>query len=166
MTTLNGTGPVVIVDDDEIDLELLATFYARSDLQGRFELETYRDGASFLTRMEQVEREGAMMPSIVLLDINMPRMDGFEVLARLRASPSFVELPAVMFLSNSDSPRDMQRCAELGAAFQEKFDRGADCVAFFNSLDGAERSADVATAEATVEDGVAASSGSVELGRP
>jgi len=146
MTTLIGTGPVVIVDDDEIDLELLSTFFAQSDLQGRFELETYRDGASFFSRMKRIEREGAAMPSIVLLDINMPRMDGFEVLTRLRASPGFAELPAVMFLSNSDSPRDIERCADLGAAFQEKFDRGADCVAFFNALDGAERSSDVATA--------------------
>lgn len=134
MMQLNGTGPVILVDDDEVDLELLATFYRQSTLHGRFELSTFRAGPVFLDHMSDVENGAAPMPSIVLLDINMPAMSGFEVLERLRSKERFSDLPAVMFLSNSDSPRDVERCQTLGAGFQEKFDRAAACIAFFDSL--------------------------------
>lgn len=135
MTHLSGAGPVIVVDDDELDVELLTTFFGMSGLSDRFVLLAFREGGSFLEHMERVERGDEAMPSIILLDINMPRMDGFEVLEQLRSHPSFAELPAVMFLSNSDSPRDIERCTALGAGFQEKFDNSAACIAFLDSLD-------------------------------
>lgn len=134
MMPLSGTGPVAVVDDDEVDLELLTTFYRQSTLAGHLELVTFRGGPSFLDHMTAVDAGAAPMPSIVLLDINMPMLDGFEVLERLRSIERFATAPAVILLSNSDSPRDMERCTELGAGFQEKFDSAAACIAFFDSL--------------------------------
>ncbi|MEL6985366.1 MAG: response regulator [Actinomycetota bacterium] len=131
---LVGTGPVVVVDDDEVDLELLTTFFGQSVLHGRVELLPLRGGARFLDHMAEVEAGSAAMPSIVLLDINMPGMGGFETLEQLRETECFIEQPAIVFLSNSDSPRDAERSAGLGAGFQEKFDSGAACVAFFDAL--------------------------------
>lgn len=131
---LVGEGPVVLVDDDEVDVEILTRSFARSSLADTYDFRAFSDGEEFLEYMRLAEREGAHVPSIVLLDINMPQMDGFEVLERLRAIEKFREVPTVMFVSNSDNPRDIERCAALNAGFQEKFDSMADCVAFYNSL--------------------------------
>ncbi len=54
-------------------------------------------------------------PDLVLLDIMMPEMDGFEVLSRLRAQPATAELP-VIFLTALNSPAEEERALALGAA--------------------------------------------------
>lgn len=131
---LGGDGPVVLVDDDEIDIEILSRSFSRSMLSDSVELVTFADGMSFLAHMDEVLDGKAELPSIVLLDINMPRMNGFEVLERLRSCERFADVPAVMFVSNSDNPHDIERCRTLGAGFQEKFERMQDCIEFFNSL--------------------------------
>lgn len=50
---------------------------------------------------------------LLLLDINMPRMDGVEVLGRIKADPVLKNLPVIM-LTTTDDPREVQRCYELG----------------------------------------------------
>jgi CheY-like chemotaxis protein len=54
-------------------------------------------------------------PLLLLLDINMPRVDGVEVLRRLKADPRTDQLP-VIILTTTDDPREVQRCYELGCA--------------------------------------------------
>lgn len=131
---LVGRGPVVLVDDDEVDIEILTRSFARSRAAESYELLAFRGGDSFLEYMREVEQKRAEIPSIVLLDINMPRMNGFEVLSAVRVKENFREVPAVMFVSNTDNPRDIERCNELGAGFQEKFDSMAACIEFYDSL--------------------------------
>ncbi len=50
---------------------------------------------------------------VLLLDIKMPRVDGTEVLRRLRANPETAALP-IMMLTTTDDPREIERCYELG----------------------------------------------------
>jgi CheY-like chemotaxis protein len=50
---------------------------------------------------------------VVLLDLKMPRVDGFEVLRRLKESPSTAALPVIV-LTTTDDPREIERCYELG----------------------------------------------------
>lgn len=126
-----GPGPVVIVDDDPIDLEVMARSHAKSALGN--ELLTFSDGPTFLEHLDGLAPD-ATLPVVVLLDINMPLMTGFEVLERMRAMERFHHLPAVVFLSNSDSPRDARRAHELGSALQQKFVRIKQCVEFFDEL--------------------------------
>lgn len=52
---------------------------------------------------------------IVLLDINMPRVDGVEVLRRLKADEKTKQIP-VMMLTTTDDPREVERCYELGCS--------------------------------------------------
>ena len=52
-------------------------------------------------------------PLLLLLDINMPRVDGMEVLRRLKADSRTDQLPVIM-LTTTDDPREVQRCYELG----------------------------------------------------
>jgi CheY-like chemotaxis protein len=54
-------------------------------------------------------------PLLLLLDINMPRVDGVEVLRQLKADPRTDELPVIM-LTTTDDPREVKRCYELGCA--------------------------------------------------
>lgn len=54
-------------------------------------------------------------PLLLLLDINMPRVDGVEVLRRLKGNPQTSELPVIM-LTTTDDPREVKRCYELGCA--------------------------------------------------
>jgi CheY-like chemotaxis protein len=54
-------------------------------------------------------------PLLLLLDINMPRVDGVEVLRRLKAGPKTDELPVIM-LTTTDDPREVKRCYELGCS--------------------------------------------------
>jgi CheY-like chemotaxis protein len=61
-----------------------------------------------------VDREQNPLPGMLLLDLQMPRMDGFGVLAWLRESKEFSELPVVV-LSCSPRESDMKRARELGA---------------------------------------------------
>ncbi|MFP3590260.1 response regulator, partial [Paraburkholderia sp. SIMBA_055] len=50
---------------------------------------------------------------VVLLDLKMPRVDGFEVLRRLKESPSTSSMPVIV-LTTTDDPREIERCYELG----------------------------------------------------
>jgi len=54
-------------------------------------------------------------PLLLLLDINMPRVDGVEVLRRLKADPKTDKLPVIM-LTTTEDPREVQRCYELGCS--------------------------------------------------
>lgn len=54
-------------------------------------------------------------PLLLLLDINMPRIDGVEVLRQLKADPRTDKLPVIM-LTTTDDPREVERCYELGCS--------------------------------------------------
>jgi CheY-like chemotaxis protein len=61
----------------------------------------------------------APCPHLLMLDLNLPRADGFEVLRRLRASEKCRDTP-VLIISSSDSQNDRSQAAELGAAYFRK----------------------------------------------
>ncbi|MCB9528707.1 MAG: response regulator [Myxococcales bacterium] len=131
--TLHGTGPVIMVDDSADDLVIAERCYRRSQLTHDFV--TLSGGRALIEYIQAVDRGERPMPAIVLLDINMPDMTGFEALAAIRAMPPFAELPVIMMLTNSDSPRDTERSLALGASgLQTKPLRLQDYVAFFNGL--------------------------------
>jgi CheY-like chemotaxis protein len=54
-------------------------------------------------------------PLLLLLDINMPRVDGVEVLRQLKASPATAQVPVIM-LTTTDDPREVRRCYDLGCS--------------------------------------------------
>jgi DNA-binding response OmpR family regulator len=63
--------------------------------------------------------DNAPMPHFVLLDLNLPKVDGFEVLRMIRASEKFKDLP-VLVVTSSDSPADRSAVAKLGASYFRK----------------------------------------------
>ena len=131
---LIGTGPLLVVDDDPVDIAILERCFRKSALAETHEMIALRSGRELLDYMTEVESATVPMPSIILLDINMPGMNGFEALKTLRSQPPFASIPTIMFVSNSDNPEDVSRANELGADFAEKFDEPALGVKFFDHL--------------------------------
>ena len=104
---------VLLVEDSEGDARL--TLEAFREANTRIHLSIARDGVD---AMEFMRREGAYAdaprPDLILLDLNMPRMDGREVLAQLKADESFKLIPTVI-LTTSDADTDILRSYELNA---------------------------------------------------
>jgi len=63
---------------------------------------------------EALEKAVSIIPSLILMDIMMPEMDGFEVLEKLKEDPTTSRIPVIM-LTARKSREDMQRAKDLGA---------------------------------------------------
>jgi len=95
---------VLLVDDDDIVAAVV-----RGALEGRgLVVKRSRDGA------EALEMAGDEQVGIFLLDVNMPGMDGFELLARLRAQPQYARVPVAMLTAAGDDA-SLERALALGA---------------------------------------------------
>jgi CheY-like chemotaxis protein len=94
---------VLVVDDSEVIRELISV---NLELEW-FEVCTAEDGQDALDRIEQIQ------PDLVTLDVVMPRMDGFETAARLRANQATQHIPVVM-VSAAAQEGDLQRGREIG----------------------------------------------------
>ena len=78
------------------------------------------DGEKAIDLIVKSERDPeAICPHILMLDINLPRIDGFEVLRRIRASDKFKDVPVIV-VTSSDSPDDRSEAARLGAGYFRK----------------------------------------------
>lgn len=76
----------------------------------------FRDGQETLDFLEGLDHAPALQEGrsyLLLLDINMPKVDGVEVLRIVKADPWLKTLPVIM-LTTTDDPREIQRCYELG----------------------------------------------------
>jgi DNA-binding response OmpR family regulator len=98
-------GRILIVEDDE-DLVRLSTHWLERE---GYTVEHAADGAAALEVLEN-----APLPMLVLLDVMLPKIDGFEVLRRIRAAKRTHELP-VMIVTTFSRDRDAARGRELGA---------------------------------------------------
>lgn len=106
--------PILLVEDDKRDLELTLVALERSQLAN--EVIVVRDGAQAL---DYLLREGDFAdraegnPAVVLLDLKLPKVNGLEVLQKVRATPSLRSIPVVM-LTSSQEESDVVRSYELG----------------------------------------------------
>lgn len=79
------------------------------------EVVVVNDGGKALEWINRIERDPATpIPDVILLDLNLPKYDGAEVLERIRASRR-LRTARVVIVTSSNSPRDRERVAELGA---------------------------------------------------
>jgi len=125
--------PVVHVDDDENTLFLVKSVYAKSELKNPFL--SFTGGEQLFEYLNAVETDGKPVPGLLLLDINMPVMNGFEVLKKIRSNKKFKDIPVCSMLTSSAQVRDRQMAIENGAnGYLIKPDNVTDFIAFFNSL--------------------------------
>lgn len=106
--------PILLVEDNPRDLELTLTALAKCQLAN--EIVIARDGAEALdylySRGGHHERDPGD-PAVVLLDLKLPKVDGLEVLERIKGDPSQRQIPVVM-LTASREESDLVRSYELG----------------------------------------------------
>jgi CheY-like chemotaxis protein len=124
--------PILLVEDNPRDLELTLAALARCQLAN--EIVIARDGVEALdyvyARGEHAQRE-AGDPAVILLDLKLPKVDGLEVLAKVKGDPTRRQIPVVM-LTSSREERDLVRSYELGVnAFVVK---PVDFGAFFDAI--------------------------------
>ena len=107
---------ILIADDDAQDAMLVRMAAQRAALGIR--LESVTDGEQaidyLLGRARYADRQSHPFPSMMLLDLKMPRLSGFDVLDFVRNQPGLRRLPVVIF-SSSDDPKDIKRAYEAGA---------------------------------------------------
>jgi len=110
---MKNTPEVLLVDDNPADIDLTSDALARTRFPHR--ISSVADGAeavAFLRR--EGKHTSAQRPDLVILDLNLPRMDGRAVLAEVKADPILRRTPVVIF-STSQALPDVGRSYELGA---------------------------------------------------
>jgi CheY-like chemotaxis protein len=104
MATTDAARPrILIADDDPQNAELLEAYLAGSD----YDLQIAADGEATLNLV------AAWRPDLILLDIMMPKISGFEVCKRLRSDPVTRNI-AVLMVTALDQPSDVDRAVEAG----------------------------------------------------
>ena len=97
---------ILIVEDEEILLDLLQKKLTKEG----YEISVARDGEEGLKIMREMEPK----PDLILLDIVMPKMGGFEVMEEMVKEPELKKIP-VIIISNSGQPVELDRAQKLGA---------------------------------------------------
>ena len=107
---------ILLVEDNDDDVELTLRAFRKSDLVST--VTVVRDGVEALDYLlamgEYASRNPEVLPDLVLLDIKLPRVDGVQVLKRLRSHPRTRLIPIVI-LTSSAEPKDLLTCYTLGA---------------------------------------------------
>ena len=95
---------ILIVEDEEILTGLLGKKLTNEG----YEVSIAKDGEEGLKVIQEIK------PDLILLDIVMPKMGGFEVMAEMAKNPELKEIPIIV-ISNSGQPVEIDRAQELGA---------------------------------------------------
>ena len=110
----SGHFNILIADDDEDDHFLLAdSFRIHNSTQVR--ITSVKNGDELMSKLDFLARNGEALPDGIILDINMPMMDGMEALKRIKADKRLRRIPVYMVttLRNMDK---LEACLESGAA--------------------------------------------------
>jgi signal transduction histidine kinase/ActR/RegA family two-component response regulator len=117
------SGRLLYIEDNPINALIVRELVAQ---RGNLTLEEADDGAS------GIDRARAGKPDLILLDMQLPDIDGLEVLRRLRADPSTAAIPCIALSANA-MPEDIQLA--LGAGFADYWTKPLDFRVFLGALD-------------------------------
>ena len=104
--------PILVVEDDPVDQEMIVLAFKRASVKNK--LITKSNGQEALDYLMAPGRE-SVLPAVIILDLNMPHMDGFEFLRRIKTEPRFAAIPVVV-LTTSQFDRDLTQSYALGAS--------------------------------------------------
>ena len=100
---------VLIVEDNPADVYLIRSALAEHSITA--DIEIVSDGERARTTVSEIQAGTQPWPNLVLLDINLPKIDGLELLQRLASAPC-----PIIVMSSSQSPSDRQQALDHGAA--------------------------------------------------
>lgn len=103
--------PILLIEDNPMDADLTRRAFTRRRVINP--VEVARDGEEALAYIVRWE-QGEPLPVVVLLDINLPKINGLEVLKRYKTSPLIQKVP-VIILTTSAEDRDIETAYQLGA---------------------------------------------------
>jgi CheY-like chemotaxis protein len=107
---------ILCVDDDADDREVVC--YTISEIDPSLKVEHAADGVEAIEYLAKAKEEDAL-PCLVILDINMPRLDGKQTLAVIKKDAALSEVPIVVF-STSNNPIDKVYCDRYGVELVTK----------------------------------------------
>jgi CheY-like chemotaxis protein len=106
---------ILIADDDADDRYLLQTAFEEKGFKEKIDfVENGVDLLDFLRRIKNGEHPEKYYPRFILLDLNMPKKDGREVLKEMKENPDFKRIPVIIFTTTKNQ-NEIRRCYELGA---------------------------------------------------
>jgi CheY-like chemotaxis protein len=133
LTSAQDTPIILLVEDNNNDIEL--TFRAIQRLDANFDIIVSRDGQEALdflfAKGKYASRNNKELPQLILLDINLPKINGITVLQRIREARITRYIPVVM-LTTSDEDSDIKKCYESGV--NSYVCKPVDYSAFCNTL--------------------------------
>jgi CheY-like chemotaxis protein len=103
-TIIDEKHKILMVDDDSIHLEMV-----KAVLQNEYDVLSVKSGKEALGLFYQ-----GLVPQLILLDLIMPNMDGWDTYSRIKAISSLHDIPIAFFTASND-PKDIQRAHEMGA---------------------------------------------------
>ena len=113
---IDRPGNVLVAEDNATDAFFLQRAFSRAGMP--VSLHFVRDGQEVIDYLQGLgafaDRTAHPLPKLLLLDLDMPRMTGFDVLSWIRHRPDLNELQVVIF-SGSNEPKDVRRAFGLGA---------------------------------------------------
>jgi len=107
---------ILIAEDDDGHAALIERNLKRAGLANP--ITRFRDGQELLDFLLGEGSEPHRNPDaayLLLLDIRMPRLDGVEVLSRIKQDPELRKIPAIM-ITTTDDPREIEKCHEIGCS--------------------------------------------------
>lgn len=119
---------VLLVEDNQVDIELLRLAFSQ-DPSWQVEIIVAEDGEKAINLLQHCAAGNAGFPDFIVLDLNVPRRDGVEVLKAVRALPEVAAIPVAIL---SSSPRDFvyTKLAALGITADGHFVKPMDLDAF------------------------------------
>lgn len=132
--TPGSSQPILIIDDSDDDYDTTKRALTKGNsLKNR--IHRCEDGQEALDYLFQRGRyadlEAAPRPGIILLDLNMPGVDGRTVLDEIKQDPELKSIPTIV-MTNSDDERDINACYEIGANTYVR--KPLDWVGFFETM--------------------------------
>ncbi len=105
---------IVLAEDDEGHALLVKRNLARANIANQIvHVTDGQEALDYFYRAGRYTNRPIGISLLLVLDINMPRIDGIEVLARLKGDPAKCRIPIIM-LTTTDDPREIERCYDLG----------------------------------------------------
>jgi CheY-like chemotaxis protein len=105
---------ILIAEDDDGHADLIKDGLEESGVCNKFiRFSNGEEAWNFLSRTGSKEVRDQSKSYLLLLDINMPKMDGIEVLRRMKSNDELKDIP-VMMLTTTDDPREVEACYRIG----------------------------------------------------
>jgi signal transduction histidine kinase/CheY-like chemotaxis protein len=110
--TIKPKALILVVEDNDANMETMTCYLSSRG----YRLAEARDGAQALLLLQECAKDPTLMsrPDLILMDIQMPRMDGLEATERIRQIPAYATIP-IIALTALTMPIDQQKCLDAGA---------------------------------------------------